>query len=116
MDPTPQGPTQTNLTGSQRKHLRSLAHPLKPVVQVGESGLSEAVIQAVDQALRIHELVKVRLLRPNNKKEEARSLSDRSGAHLCGLVGHTVILYRRNAENPRIELPKISDNAAQPSI
>lgn len=113
MDPTPQNPVPTNLTGSQRKHLRSLAHPLKPVVQVGEAGLSESVIRAVDQALSFHELVKVRLMRPKNKKAEARSLSSQSGAELCGLVGHTVILYRRNEENPRIEIPNISDKTMQ---
>ena len=93
------------LTGYQRKHLRKLAHSLDPVVFVGEAGISDAVVAALDVALRDHELVKVRLRQPEDKKAMAATLAERSGAELCGLVGHTAILYRRNAENPRVEVP-----------
>ena len=93
------------LAGFQRKHLRKLAHGLDPVVQVGEAGVSEAVLKALDAALRDHELVKVKLRQPADKKAMAAELAERSGAELCGLVGHTVILYRPDPEEPRIELP-----------
>ena len=93
------------LQGFQRKHLRKLAHSLEPVVYVGEAGVSEPVLAALDVALRDHELVKVKLRQPEDKKAAAASLAERSGAELCGLVGHTVILYRRNPERPRIEVP-----------
>ncbi|MEE2673201.1 MAG: YhbY family RNA-binding protein [Myxococcota bacterium] len=96
---------QTALEGFQRKHLRKLAHPLKPVVHVGAAGISETVLGALEKALADHELVKVRLHLPADKKSLARSLSQRSGAELCGLVGHTVILYLARPEEPRIELP-----------
>jgi RNA-binding protein len=94
-----------SLQAFQRKYLRSLAHPRKPVVQVGEDGVSDAVVRAVDAALLDHELVKVRLREPEDKKASARELAQRSGAELCGLVGHTVILYRPHPETPTIELP-----------
>lgn len=97
--------TAPTLAGYQRKHLRGLAHPLKPLVQVGEAGISDAVIAAIDQALADHELLKVRLHQPENKQETARELAERSHSQLCGLVGHTVILYRQHPENPRIEVP-----------
>ena len=97
--------TEIELEGFQRKHLRGLAHPLKPVVLVGEGGLSEPVLRAIDDALRAHELVKVRLRNPVDKKTAARELAHQSRAALCGLVGHTVILYRPDPEEPRIELP-----------
>ncbi|MBW2716756.1 MAG: YhbY family RNA-binding protein, partial [Deltaproteobacteria bacterium] len=58
------------------------------------------------EALLSHELVKVRLFAPDDKKETARVIADKSGAALCGLVGHTVILYRPNPENPRIQVPE----------
>lgn len=93
------------LTGRQRRHLRGLANPRKPLVHVGEAGVSEAVVRALDSALEGHELVKVKLQQPNNKKAEAQILAEKSGAELCGLVGHTVILYRRRQDNPEIELP-----------
>ena len=60
---------------------------------------------ALDTALTDHELVKVRLRAPDDKKGAANSLAEGSRSALCGLVGHTVILYRPHPENPQIELP-----------
>jgi RNA-binding protein len=93
------------LAGYQRKHLRSLAHNLKPLVQVGEAGLSAAVVAATNAALDDHELVKVRLNQPEDKRKMAENLAQKSHSALCGLVGHTVILYRRHPKNPRVEVP-----------
>jgi len=98
-------PPAPELAGYQRKALRGLANPLRPIVHVGEAGISEAVLRALDEALLAHELVKVRLFAPDDKKETARVIADKSGAALCGLAGHTVILYRPNPENPRIQVP-----------
>lgn len=94
------------MEGFQRTYLRGLAHALKPVVQVGQAGVTEAVIAAVDDALEHAELIKVRLREPDDKRAMAERLAADSGAELCGLVGHTVILYRRHPETPRIELPE----------
>lgn len=96
----------SELRGFQRKWLRGRAHDLQPVVQVGQNGLTDAVVTAVQSALGDHELIKVRLLRPENKKAMARELAERSDAELCGLVGHTVILYRAHPEEPGICLPE----------
>lgn len=94
------------LKGFQRRFLRGLAHPLRPVVQVGDEGPSAGVVSALDQALLDHELVKVRLHQPADKRATASELAARTGAEVCGVVGHTVILYRRHPELPRIELPE----------
>jgi RNA-binding protein len=94
------------LAGYQRKHLRGLAHSLKPLVQVGEAGLSAAVIAATQQALKDHELVKIRLHEPTDKRAMADELARQSKSQLCGLVGHTVILYRRHPETPKVEVPQ----------
>ncbi|MCG8587778.1 MAG: ribosome assembly RNA-binding protein YhbY [Proteobacteria bacterium] len=99
------------LQGYQRRHLRRLAHGLRPVVQVGEAGLSDAVLAAVDQALHDHELIKVRLQEPEDKHASARELAERSAGALCGVVGHTVILYRPDPESPRIALPTRAGDA-----
>jgi len=95
-----------DLDSAQRRHLRSLAHSLKPIVFVGEAGISAAVAKALDEALASHELVKVRLRSPGDKKAAAQQLAEVSGSALCGVVGHTVVLYRRHPEEPKIELPK----------
>jgi len=92
------------LNGRQRKALRALAHNLEPIVQVGQGGISEGVLRAVDAALLSHELIKVRLHQPDDKKAAAQEVADTAGAALCGLVGHTVILYRPHPEKPGIRL------------
>ncbi|MCA9668363.1 MAG: YhbY family RNA-binding protein [Myxococcales bacterium] len=93
------------LRGVHRKYLRGLVHGQKPVVQVGQAGITDAVIAAVEAALLDHELIKVALTRPPDKKGMARELAERADAHLCGLVGHTVILYRPHPDEPKIALP-----------
>jgi RNA-binding protein len=98
------------LSGAQRRYLRGLAHPLRPIVQIGEAGLSENVQKALDEALDAHELVKVRLRQPEDKKETAKQLAERSAAALCGIVGHTVVLYRPNPDAPKISLPSSTED------
>lgn len=94
------------LSGSQRRYLRGLAHTLEPVVQVGHGGVSEGVVAAVDQALTDHELIKVRLHEPEDKRAMAEEIARASRAVLCGLVGHTAILYRPHPDAPRIQIPR----------
>lgn len=93
------------LPSYQRKYLRELAHALRPIVQVGQEGVSDGVIGAVAQALLDHELIKVRMYDPEDKHAMAAALAERAGACLCGLIGHTAILYRPHPEEPTIVLP-----------
>lgn len=83
------------LTGGQRRHLRALAHHLKPAVMIGKGGLTDAVLIGLDRALADHELVKLKFLDFKDQKEE---LTDRieaaSGCEQVGQVGHVVIFYR----------------------
>ena len=96
------------LAGSDRRHLRRLAHELEPVVHVGAAGVTESVIAALDRALRDHELVKLRIAR---EREERREIADRLAAEthsaIAGLVGHMALLYRPSPdpERRRIALP-----------
>lgn len=93
------------MRGFQRTYLRGLAHELKPVVLVGQHGITPELIAAVDRALLDHELIKVRLNKPDDKHTMAAELSLKTSAHLCGLIGHMVILYRPHPEEPTIRLP-----------
>jgi RNA-binding protein len=90
----------------QRAHLRGLAHGLKPVVLVGASGVTPEILRAAQVALHDHELIKVRLQRPEDKQGFAEALATGTDSVLCGVVGHTVILYRRNSDKPRISVPQ----------
>ena len=95
----------STLNSKDLRQCRALAHALRPVVQVGKQGLSDSVIEATTQALLDHELIKVRLHEPEDKKAMAAELAERTGAELCGLVGHQAILYKPHPEEPRIRLP-----------
>lgn len=91
------------LTGAQRRNLRGLAHSLEPVVQVGHGGITPAVLKATARALLDHELIKVRLYEPEDKKAMAEALATGTHSALCGLVGHTVILFRPHPNKPKIK-------------
>ena len=97
------------LAGFQKRYLRSLAHPLSPVVMIGKSGLSPAVIDKAERELVAHELIKVRFL---DWKEEKRELLAQLATQLLaeevGVVGHVGILFRQNREPKlrKIRVPK----------
>ena len=97
-----------------RAHLRSLAHGLRPVVQIGADGLTEPVIQATVEALAEHELIKVKLGQAfeGERKEAARELATATEADLTQVIGRVIVLYRprpkddpRNKAKPPIALP-----------
>ena len=96
------------LTSKQRAHLRSLAHRLKPVVHVGNDGITEAVVTSVEEALRNRELLKVKVLEgaPLDARGAADALTGRiAEAHVPQVIGRTVVLYRPFPEDPEIRLP-----------
>jgi RNA-binding protein len=82
------------LSSKRIRELRARAHALTPLVHVGQGGVHGPVIVAVRRALRDHELIKVRLHEPEDKLAMAEALATEARAALCGLIGHTVILYR----------------------
>ena len=95
------------LTGRQRRHLRALANQLEPSVYVGRDGLTPAVALALREAFSNHELVKVRLARTcaQDRRRVAPRLAAVAQAHLVQVIGQTVVLYRPDPDQPRIELP-----------
>lgn len=95
------------LAEKQKKYLRRLGHGLKPIVMVGESGLTEAVLKELEQALDHHELVKVRVRAGDREHRDAAitQICHTTAAHLIVRIGHVALLYRRNAEKPRLKLP-----------
>ena len=95
------------LTGKQRRHLRALAHPLRPIVQVGKGGLDDGLIAAVDQALTDHELVKVKIgeAADLDRHEAADELASRTRSEVAQVLGNIAVLYRADPDDPKIELP-----------
>lgn len=95
------------LTGKQKRYLRSLAHHIDPVYQIGKGGISGDLVRGVREALEARELIKVSILQNNTEDREqtARELAAATGAELVQLIGRTVVLYRESRDNKTIELP-----------
>lgn len=93
------------LTGKQRRALRAMGHHLEPVVQVGHAGITPGVVAALEQALWDHELVKVRVgSEAPDRKAVAAELAQATGAELAQVLGRTLLLYKPNPDEPRIEI------------
>lgn len=108
------------LTGKQKSHLRSLAHSLKAVVQIGHQGLTDGVLAALDVALERHELIKAKVTGEADVKpsEIAPAIEKATRSQLAQIIGHTLVLYRRRDENPKIVLPRVkaaSKSSAKPT-
>lgn len=87
------------ISKQQREQLRRLAHDLKPIAQVGKQGAIPTLITSIDQAITVHELVKVKFV---GSKEDRHALSaeiaEQLGAELVTVVGNVAILYRENPD------------------
>jgi RNA-binding protein len=95
------------LTEKQRRRLKGLAHPLKPVILMGTAGLTPAVVAETARALLVHELIKVRL---PGLDREARDLAlvqlaEQTHSAMVTRIGHVAVLYRPHPQIPRIVLP-----------
>jgi len=96
------------LDGRQRRHLRALGHHQKPIVQVGAQGVTAGVVQALDDALLRHELVKVRVDgdAPAPLDAIGTELATGTRAALAQTIGRTLLFYRPHPKKPRIVLPR----------
>ncbi|GAB4338427.1 MAG: ribosome assembly RNA-binding protein YhbY [Desulfobulbaceae bacterium] len=101
-----------DLSGRQKRYLRSLGHHLAAVVIVGREGITDNLIGSCAEGLDAHELIKVKLGQncPLEKKQAATELAEKTGACMVQLIGRTILLYRPNRDLPRgrvgIELPR----------
>lgn len=98
------------LEGFQKKFLRGLAHGLKPIVLIGQKGLTDELVRSVEQAFQSHELIKIKFndFKEKDQKEEiSKILEKKTGSELVGAVGHTCIFFKQqeDIEKRRIHLP-----------
>ena len=95
------------LSGKQRRHLRALAHDLRPIVQVGKDGIDEGLVAAVEQALADHELIKVKVGEGAglDRHDAAADLAAKTKSEVAQVLGNIVLLYRPHPDEPQIVLP-----------
>lgn len=82
---------------ADKKKLRAQAHALKPVILIGQSGLTAAVLAEIESALDYHELIKIRI---RAERDERKLISERifaeTGSTLIQSIGQIIVLYRLN--------------------
>jgi len=95
------------LKANQMRHLRSLAHNIKPVVLLGQHGLTEAVLAEIEQAIAHHELIKVRVpgMDRDDKRAIIQAICETCNAELVQAIGHMAVLFRKRAQDSQISLP-----------
>ncbi|HLU23220.1 ribosome assembly RNA-binding protein YhbY [Lederbergia graminis] len=95
------------LTGKQKRFLRSQAHHLNPIFQVGKGGVNENMIKQISEALEVRELIKVSILQncEEDKDTVANALVEGTDAELVQVIGNTIVLYKESSEHKEIILP-----------
>ena len=95
------------LSEKQKKHLRRLAHPMRPIVMLGNAGLTAGVVQELDRALGDHELVKVSARVGERTARDAAldDLARQTSSEIVQRIGNVGVFYRRRADMPKILLP-----------
>jgi RNA-binding protein len=98
---------QPALSDKQLRHLRGLAHDLKPVVRLGNAGLTDSVVAETARALHDHELIKVKAAAGERERRDQafRELATRTGSALVHRIGNVAVLYRAREGLSRILLP-----------
>lgn len=95
------------LTGKEKRFLRSKAHHVKPIFQVGKVGVNENMIVQINQALEKRELIKVSILQncSEDKESIAEQLATGSKAEIVQIIGGIIVLYKESVDNKKIQLP-----------
>jgi len=96
-----------SLSEKQKKHLRGLAHSLRPVSRLGNAGITDAFIAELDSSLAHHELLKLKVMATDRAQRDTaiEAIVERTDALLVTRIGNIAVLYRPNPEGPRLELP-----------
>ena len=88
------------ITPKQRAELRTQAQKLEAIIQIGKDGLTNAVVNTVDQALFARELIKITVLEScsQNAREIANILSERCKADIVQIIGRKIVLYKKKVK------------------
>ena len=96
------------LNKEQIKYLKSLAHALKPVVWVGQHGLSDNLMEEINSALDHHEIVKITIRVGDREVRDSsiEAISTQTSSEVIHKIGNVITLYRQKKKDPVIKLPK----------
>jgi len=95
------------MTSKQRAYLKSLAMEIEPILNIGKANVTPELVSAVDEAINKRELIKLSVLKNcmDDPKELANVIAERTHSEVVQVIGKKIVLYRKNKNKPRIELP-----------
>ena len=95
------------LRGKQKRFLRSQAHHLQPIFQIGKNGINDAVIVQINEALEKRELIKINLLQNTDEIAEdvAHVLEEKINCEIVQIIGRVLVLYKASS---KVKYQKIS--------
>ena len=96
------------MTSKQRAYLMSLASNLSPIFQIGKSSLTPEITEAIAESFHNKELIKIAVLKNcfDDPKELAQIVAERTHSQVVQVIGKKIVLYKKNKDKPKIELPK----------
>ena len=96
------------ISKTQKQFLKGIANNLRPLVQIGKGGLTDNVLESIDEILTAHEIVKIDVLKSCEQSvdELTIEISRVTGSDLVSQLGRKIVLFRRNREKPVIDLPR----------
>ena len=95
------------MTSKQRAYLKGLAMNIEPVFQIGKSGLTPEVTEAVSETFNTRELVKLAVLKNcmEEPREMASVLAERTKSQVVQVIGKKIVLYKESKDHKKINLP-----------
>lgn len=96
------------MTSKQRAYLRGLANTIDAIFQIGKGGISDVLLEQLNNALEARELIKISVLEtaPGSAKELAEEIAIGTNSVVVQTVGNKITLFRQKKKNSKIELPK----------
>ena len=96
------------MTTKQRAYLKSLAMKIDPIFQIGKSGMSPGLTEAISEALEARELIKISVLNncADDPRELAEIIAERTRSQIVQVIGKKIVLYREGKDDKKkIMLP-----------
>lgn len=94
------------ITTKQRAYLKSIATSLQPAFQIGKGGVNDAQVAQIDDYLRVHEIIKIKVLDNSlyTAREASEEIAEKIGAEVVQVIGSKAVIYKANPEKPVIKL------------
>ena len=96
------------MTSKQRAYLKGLAMTMDPILNVGKSSVTPELVISVEEAIAKRELIKIGVLKNcmDDPRIIAETIAERTNSQVVQVIGKKIVLYKRNKDKPKIELPR----------